>query len=488
VEAAKVAERVIEHFTNRPELSLGVVTFSVTQADAVMAAIANARENRRDLDRYFDTGDRLNGFFVRSLESVQGDERDVIIFSIGYGPDEAGKITTSFGILNQEKGWRRLNVAVTRARQRVEVVSSVRAGDIPPSPNENVEYLRAYLDYAERGPSTLAIDLGSTGLGPESPFEESVVKTLKNWGYIVEPQVGAAGFRIDIGVRHPAHPGMFAIGIECDGYYYHSAPAARDRDRLRDQILQGLGWKLHRIWGTAWYRDRAQEETRLRAAIEAAIQAPATGRIKPESELERPEVTTVPRNPEEVPSWTTEYQVTPRQPLPSWLDLASPSSPQYLREPMTALAEMEGPVHLDLVYQRIRDWWDIGRVSQRVRDNVSAAIRISPLVYADGFIDLPDRTVNRVRTPTGEVSRKVEHVHLLELQLAAEMLLHDVGRAERGELIVGIARIFGWARNGHHVEQRISIALDALLDVGTVTDGDGYLSHAALSGGKDNAS
>ena len=140
-----------------------------------------------------------------------------------------------------------------------------------------MEYLRNYLDYAERGTTRLAIPYSSTGLEPDSPFEESVIKAIQGWGYTVEPQVGAAGFRIDIGVRHPAYPGMFAIGIECDGYQYHSAPAARDRDRLRDQVLTGLGWTLHRIWGTAWYRNRGQEETRLQQAIECRHRRTRTG-------------------------------------------------------------------------------------------------------------------------------------------------------------------------------------------------------------------
>ena len=146
-EAKAVAERVIQHYRTRPGLSLGVVTFSVAQADAVVAAVDELRTQHRDLDPHFDKSDRLNGFFVRSLESVQGDERDVIVFSIGYGPDEAGKISTNFGVLNKDKGWRRLNVGVTRARQRIEVVASMDAGDIPPSMNENVEALRAYLDF-----------------------------------------------------------------------------------------------------------------------------------------------------------------------------------------------------------------------------------------------------------------------------------------------------------------------------------------------------
>ena len=160
-EAARVAERVIHHYGTRPGLSLGVVTFSEVQAEAIETAVTHARQDRPDLDRFFGHEDRLRGFFVKSLESVQGDERDVLIFSIGYGPDENGKITMNFGPLNRQGGWRRLNVAITRARYRNEIVSSIRPGDIPESvTTEGVRHLRRYLDYAERGRPALA--LGTT--------------------------------------------------------------------------------------------------------------------------------------------------------------------------------------------------------------------------------------------------------------------------------------------------------------------------------------
>src|SRR3954447_6574281 len=292
-----------------------------------MDAVDKDREARRDLDRFFDSNDRLDSFFIKSLESVQGDERDVMIFSVGYGPDEAGKISSNFGVLNKPRGWRRLNVAITRARQRVEVVASMGAGDIPVSQNENVQYLSAYLDYAERGQAALALELGPSGLGPESPFEESVINAIRSWGYTVEPQVGAAGFRIDIGVRHPAHPAVFAIGVECDGYQYHSAPAARDRDRLRDQVLRGLGWRLHRIWGTSWYRNRHHEETRLKDAIQAAINAPAQGRVTSHvDQIDRPEVATESIDHDAIPTWTSDYQTADVPPLPRWIDPGDPGA------------------------------------------------------------------------------------------------------------------------------------------------------------------
>lgn len=472
-EARKVAERVIEHFTTRPDQTLGVVTFSVAQATAVEDAVAEAREHRRDLDRHFDKEDRLNGFFVRSLESVQGDERDVIIFSIGYGPDEAGKITTNFGVLNKDRGWRRLNVGITRARQRVEVIASMRAGQIPPSTNENVEYLRNYLDYAERGTSTLAIPYSSTGLEPDSPFEESVIKTIQDWGYTVEPQVGAAGFRVDIGVRHPAYPGMFAIGIECDGYQYHSAPAARDRDRLRDQILTGLGWTLHRIWGTAWYRNRTQEETRLRHAIDAAIAAPVTGRNKKSPTIERPVIETVEAEAGGTPTWTSDYTLAPPQRLPYWVDPGESGNHLHMVEPLTVLVEAEGPVHVEVIYERIRAWWDIGRVGSNIRRNIDLAIRQAPVIRDGDFVDHPDRPLDRVRTPgRHDVIRKSDHIHLDEIALAVGFLVRDVGAADRAEVVQQVARVFGWARTGTLVDRRINDAVERVVASGRV-DHDG---------------
>lgn len=472
-EARKVAERVIEHFANRPELTLGVVTFSVAQADAVVDAIAEARETRRDLDRHFDKEDRLDGFFVRSLESVQGDERDVIIFSVGYGPDEAGRVTTNFGVLNKDRGWRRLNVGITRARQRVEVIASMQAGQIPPSANENVEYLRNYLDYAERGTSVLAIPYSSTGLEPDSPFEESVIQTIQGWGYTVEPQVGAAGFRIDIGVRHPAFPGMFAIGIECDGYQYHSAPAARDRDRLRDQILTGLGWQLHRIWGTAWYRNRGQEEVRLKEAIERAISAP-TGRSRKAAGVERPVIETVEAETGGPPTWTTDYVVALRKPLPYWVDPGESGNHLHMIEPLTGLVETEGPVHVEVIHERIRDWWNIGRIGSSIRRNVDLALMQAPVIREGDFVLFPGRGIDRVRTPGGrDVVRKSDHIHIDEVGLAIEFLVRDVGAAERSEVVQQVARVFGWSRTGALVDRRINEAVDRVVADGRLRhDGD----------------
>ncbi|MET8629055.1 DUF4011 domain-containing protein [Kitasatospora sp. NPDC004669] len=274
LEAREVARRVIHHFDTRSGRSLGVVALSQAQADAIREAVDDARHGRPDLDEHFSE-DRLDGFFIKNLETVQGDERDVIIMSVGYGPQQpGGKVSRNFGPMNRAGGWRRLNVAVTRARYRVEVVASFDPDELGETGGESFRYFSRYLKYAKHGPSVLAQELEGEEAPPESPFEESVLEVLQGWGYTVRPQVGVAGYRIDLGVRDPRRPGRYALGIECDGAMYHSSKAARDRDRLRESVLSGLGWNLHRIWGTDWYRNRAGAEARLKEAVERAVGAP----------------------------------------------------------------------------------------------------------------------------------------------------------------------------------------------------------------------
>ncbi|MFB9336251.1 regulator, partial [Actinoplanes octamycinicus] len=262
--AELVATRVAHHLVTRPELSLGVVVCTAADAAEIEAAVADMVVPPED--------DRLRGFFIKDLDAVQGDERDVVIFAIG----------ADLGGLAGPDGWRRLNVATTRARRRLEVISAVRARDLPADDSR----LADFLDYAARGIAALNLDTEPEPIESQTPFEDSVRDVIRGWGYRVQTRVGAGAFRIDIAVRRSARRNApYALGIECDGTTYDSAPTARDRDRIREQVLHGLGWRLHRVWGTAWYLDREREETRLRAAIEDAFAA------LPE-ESDAPELTT----------------------------------------------------------------------------------------------------------------------------------------------------------------------------------------------------
>ncbi|MFC7375411.1 DUF3320 domain-containing protein [Brachybacterium sp. GCM10030268] len=479
-EARAVARRVLWHYAKRPELSLGVVTFSVAQRDAVEAALLEERREYPELAGYFEGGDRLDGFFVRSLESVQGDERDIIIFSIGYGPDEAGKIGTTFGVLNQQGGWRRLNVGITRARQAVEVIASMDPAQIPISANENVEYLRRYLEYADEGVSALAIRASVTGLDPESPFEDSVLSTIRRWGYTVEPQVGAAGYRIDIGVRHPELPGKFILGVECDGYQYHSAPAARDRDRLRDSILTGLGWTMHRIWGTSWYRHREQEEARLKKAIETAASGMSESASRQTAtSTGHPEVVTEIVDPDELPTWVRPYRPADRVTLPWGADAGSPDSVPLIRDALVHLVGAEGPVHVKVVHARLRDWWGIAQIGRRIKQNIEDAIDSSAITYSGDFMYIGELTVDHVRAPSEGTARMVDHVHPLELAMAVQLVVRDAGFADPDEVMRQVSRIFGWSRTGGQIASALREAIKTAVAEGVVSEDDGVLVPAA---------
>lgn len=477
-EAQAVARRVIEHFRSTPDVTLGVVTFSVAQQDAIDTAIRAELASHPDLEKYFDDSNRLGGFFVRSLESVQGDERDVIFFSVGYGPDEAGKITTVFGPLNRKGGGRRLNVGITRARRAVVVFASMTGDRIPPTLNENVELLRNYLEFAARGLEVLAVPASPTGLDPESPFEDSVIQRIRDWGYDVEPQVGAAGYRVDIGVRHPDRPGRFVLGVECDGFQYHSAPAARDRDRLRDSILVGLGWTMYRIWGTAWYRHREHEEEKLKAAIEAAIagEAVAPRVVEVIEPPVLPVVTQEAVSPDEQPLWVTEYQEAPRVELPWSTDPSDADSASMIAHGLTALARSEGPVHMSIVRERVRDWWNLGSVGSRVKRNIEMALREHSRIRRDGeFLYLSELQIRGVRVPSDTTRRKVDEVHLDELALAVELSVKDAGSSAREEIVRHVRAIFGWQRTGDQIAVRLDEAIDRAIELERVRDDGGRL-------------
>jgi REase_MTES_1575/Protein of unknown function (DUF4011)/AAA domain/Protein of unknown function (DUF3320) len=481
-EAAQVAERVIYHYDTRPELSLGVVTFSEAQAEAVEAAVAAARRHRPDLDRFF-TSDRLRGFFVKNLETVQGDERDVLIFSIGYGPDENHKITMNFGPLNRPGGWRRLNVAITRARYRNEIVSSLRAGDIPESvTSEGLRHLRRYLDYAARGLPAPALTVGAGGDG-ESPFEESVIKVIRSWGYELTPQVGTAGYRIDIGIHYPSHPGVYALGVECDGRQYHSAKAARDRDRLREKVLRDLGWNLHRIWGTSWYRDRSGEERRLQAAIEHALASPPHG-LSGGVTMPELAVPLIMRNEaataDAVPAWAIPYVTAAVPPLPHWVDPADPGSQFTMTDGVRAVVDTEAPVHIGVLHERLRDAWNIGRIGTRIRDNIDAAIRLADVIREGDFLTLADARRPAVRTPTRACERSIEQVHDRELALALVGFVRDAAGLSRSQLTARVAELYGWAGGRPDITSRMAALIAELRRHGTLA-GDEQATTAAYA-------
>lgn len=479
VEASKVAERVAWFREHNPNDSIGVVTFSSAQADCVLAEIDRQSTTTPSLYGITSEHDRLDGFFVKSLENVQGDERDIIIFSLGYGPTEEGKLHSNFGPLNRAGGWRRLNVAITRARKRVEVVASFRALELPDSNNPSIRHLKNYLDFAEHGPRTLAIAPVEADDLFESPFEEQVVSAIRSWGYDVVSQVGVAGYKIDIAIRHPSRPGTYILGIECDGAAYFSGKTARDRDRLRDQVLRSLGWSIHRIWSLSWWRDRSGQERLLRHAIQAAIQDvdrvtldKADGRDR---DLPSPTVEYTEVGSSRGREWTAEY-VAVSQAVGGTRDIKTPEGRLDAKRFFEEVISVESPVHADVLYERFRSAWGVGRLGAAIKPEVDRAMNRASPYGADerGFYRSGSLNDGVVRIPaSGQGIRKLIHVSTEELSLAICRTVRESVTVDDKNLMSQVVEIFGGQRVSAEAKTLMAEVIESLI-------GDGLISRDSL--------
>jgi very-short-patch-repair endonuclease len=377
-EVAEVVGLILDHARTRPGESLGVIALGVKHAEridaalraalaaatappaaplspagsagsagvAAVAAAAAARDATRDLEAFF-AEDVPEPFFVKNLERVQGDERDAIIISVGYGKHPDGRMRYQWGPLLRDGGERRLNVAATRARRRLTVVSSFSSHDVDPSrlTAPGARMLAEYLEYARAGGVPVAPVPASTGSYPEAgaagyptDFHANVAARLAELGITVVPQYGVGGYRVDFAAAHPADPARMILAIEADGAGYRDSGSVRDRDRLRKEHLERLGWRVHRLWSTAWFTDPAGELAKLRSAFDSAVGAapppPPAGPTEPDPPATRPDPTET--QADEPDTWTEPASPPSRESQAS-SQAAAPPQPEQEPWPQTAL-------------------------------------------------------------------------------------------------------------------------------------------------------
>jgi len=356
-EASAVAQAVLQHIKTHPEESLLVAAMNKPQADLIYDEVSKLERQHPDVFADYRGKHPHEPLDVKNLETVQGDERDVVMVSITYGRDAAGVIRQTFGPILQEGGERRLNVLFTRARRRCEIFSNMVGDDLRNEAGRvGVTTLKAFLNFAERG--TLYVPEAS-GEAPESPFEEEVAAALRSAGYQVDSQVGCEGYRIDLCVVDPQQPGRYLLGIECDGATYHSARSVRDRDKLRQRILEHRGWTLHRIWSPDWWQDRDAEVERLLRAIESARNSlPELGIEEHEPDDDGTFVVESAERPAE--STLTRPYVASTAKL---IDSTEAGFIQFVGE----IIRTEGPMHHDLLLARMRAAMGVGRVGANIR-------------------------------------------------------------------------------------------------------------------------
>ena len=478
LEAEKVAELVFEHMKTQPERSLGVIAFGEDQQYAIESAIRELRLKHQDKEMFFSE-EKEEAFFVKNLENVQGDERDTIIFSIGYAPDPAGKFRMNFGPLSKAGGERRLNVAITRAKYNVKLVGSIRPTDINVDAitMDGPKLLRAYIDYAMNGSDALRRTITAPDHWEfDSPFEEAVCHFLDKKGYRLSTQVGCSGYRIDIGVRHPSISGVYVLGVECDGASYHSARTARERDRLRQDVLESMGWSIYRIWSTDWIKDPVTEGQKLVDAIEDAIRNfanrdqsfhSAAANEGEENYLQVTEKSAADYDVKNIYGFSeskpTDFSRLPRK-ANGYLDL---------KDCINAVIENEYPVHYDLLCQRIAPLLGYDRITNTVRKQAAYALdrmdsyeRKGDFFFPKGYTNIPVRYPN---------TRKIQHIHTEELAAAMVAIMKTCVGITRDALANETSQAYWFNRRGTQIKAAMTTAIQYLIDNNLIEEIEGKL-------------
>jgi stress response protein SCP2/very-short-patch-repair endonuclease len=469
-EADAIVKAIEGHYLDpaRCALSLGVVTFNQAQQSLIERLLDERRRASAALDQAIAQAGN-EPLFIKNLENVQGDERDIIYFSITYGPDSSGKVNLNFGPLNLEGGHRRLNVAVSRARQGVVVFSTLLPEQIDLSRVRaaGVRDLKNYLEFAMRGPRALAGQAAPAGLDPDSPFELEVIRVLREHGWTVHAQVGVSAYRIDIGVVDPRAPGRYLLGVECDGRSYNSGATARDRDRLRQHVLEGLGWELHRIWSTDWWLDPKEPVRKLLARLQQLLaQEPRV--LEPAEQATPAPLAVEPATADVVVLEAAPAELARYRPAAlaagesgSFYDAASK---QTLRDQLVQVVNAEGPVADHLAFKRVMRAWGLSRTGRRIEEWLSGLAPASVIGDGGGFYwpeGSDPGTWEDFRLPGDEPESKrlIEEICLEEIGNLALFILSEHGSTSRDDLGRSVCRMLGMARTTTEAEERIGRAL-----------------------------
>ena len=487
-EARRCVELVRQHIDKTPTRSLGIIAFSESQQKTISMEIQKLREQHPEYEAFF-TEDKEDEFFVKNLENVQGDERDTIIFSVSYAKTKEQRDTNRpmalrFGPLGQRGGERRLNVAITRAKCNIKLVSSILPADIDLSrtESEGIKLLRHYIEFAMKGSSTLRA--GKTE-AEKDMFLESVAEFLSAHGYKINKYVGCSGYKIDIAVVHPNNDNCFVAGIECDGLSYATAKSARDRDRLRKSVLQAMGWRIYRVWSPEWIARQDIEGNKLLNFIDTAIKEFNVVKMEQETvpinstpsndlfaevieEEEAPEAQPLNTSSEtEIsnPYGFVEYNEAVRNEafVPMKFDNAD-----RVAEEIKYIVGIEQPIYVDLLYQRMAGAFGNIKVTAPVKNAVDRVMRSNSLngiiiKDKDGFITLAGFQELQVRVPqAGSSPRQINFIAPDEIGLAMLTIAQQaIGLTTEG-LIDATTKVLGYPRKSERLIACMNNALERL--------------------------
>lgn len=453
-------------------LSIAVITLNAEQQKLIEDLLDRARRGRPELEPHF-AEDAAEPVIVKNLETVQGDERDLVLLGIGYGPETPGAavMAMNFGPLNRQGGWRRLNVAITRARREMVIFTSFSADliDLNRTSAEAVRDLKHFLEFADRGPRALGEAVAGSVGSFESPFEQAVAQGLRARGWTAVPQIGVSRFRIDLGIVDPDRPGAYLAGVECDGASYHSAATARDRDKVREGVLAALGWRLVRVWSTDWWHDSADaldrldaalrlllEETRAARSVREAERAAATPAAAPLPVATDPIEDAAAEDETPVIALGGDYARTSFADMTDRISAGRFHDPAYtatLREMIRRVVDREAPIRDDLLVERIARAHGFRRSGRVIRDRIMTLARaathseVEPGGATFLWPDAPAaRAWDRARYPaTSDDVRPLEDIALPELTAVMRACTGQDAPAEAARAL-GIRRVSAPAR------------------------------------------
>ncbi|MCK5848655.1 MAG: DUF3320 domain-containing protein [Caldisericia bacterium] len=502
VEAQKVAELVFEHFDKYPDRSLGVVTFSGAQQQAVENSIRELRLQNKSFEKHFNE-DTVSPFFVKNLETVQGDERDTIIFSIGYAKDDRDKpMRMNFGPLNRVGGERRLNVAITRAKYNIKLVTSIVPHDIDleRTSSEGVRLLKAYIDFSINGTKMLGNDKAYSELIDNgSSFEKTVCTYLQKRGYDVVTQLGCSEYRIDLAVKHPKIEGRYILGIECDGTAYSQARTARERDRTREAVLHDIGWNTNRIWSTDWIKDPVTEGDNIVRRIDECIESyteslpmkssfmrnihdgnsfEANFDMNDQDEIDSSYETVCEENSVvENPYNFKKYAETLIEDV-IWNEEIDTEN-NYLVRIIKYVVEKESPIHFDLLCKRIAPVFNRQKVTSVVKNSIKSVdfLYQGDITIKDDYYWWNDTKKIEVRIPydSGNV-RTIDYIATEELAEAMIVITNESYGITDENLMLATAKVFGFGRAGAKITKAMEKAFQLLLETNKIALIEGKVS------------
>lgn len=470
--------------------SIGIVTFSSVQQNLIEDLLNEEFKQNPDLENV--ALESSEPIFIKNLENVQGDERDIILFSVGYGPDKEGKIYLNFGPLNREGGWRRLNVAITRARYEMKVFSTLRSDqiDISRTSSEGVASFKAFLEYSEKGKIALPLKQNAN-ITTSDFFERMVAAQIGQMGYSVQTNIGCSGYKIDIAVVNPEKPAEYILGILTDGTTYYASKTAKDREIVQTEVLKMLGWNLYRLWSPDWW-DNPQKIIRDIVNLIKKIQVSKTNPVETDAQIKsdlikRKEFASVKLQgiTQEVIQPVEnfiEYKICilKQSYLTSSDDFFNSQLQSKIEKQINQVLEIEAPISHSLLSKRILNAWGISRLGVRLNDYLTSIYSLMDLKYTSQkgvkfyWNKEQDPTKYNTFRVAGEDNSKRDPSDLAKEEVVCgvkDVLTNQISLPEN-DLIREVAKVFGYARLGGNVEYAMKMGIDFAVSKGFIINRD----------------